>query len=194
MMSPSLATVRKATSAKAPRPSTDGTTAYAVAVVDRKVLACQLILAACRRHLDDLERGHRRGLSWDVDEAQRRINFFPDVLTLAEGEFARKPFILQPWLQFIVSSLTGLNGRYGFRRSRTDCADVGKENAKALLAAPSAFGLGTHIIRRGGRAVLGGLRAAGAGASDAVTHSCTVVPFARARTESVSIGKCPPCQ
>lgn len=63
---------------------------------------------ACARHLRDLEHGRARGLKWDLAAAIWALNFFPDVLRLAGGQFEGGRFDLQPSQQFIVG-----NGQMG---------------------------------------------------------------------------------
>ena len=86
--------------------------------------------------------GHQRGLVWDLAAANRAINFFPDVLRLAEGEHAGAPFDLQPWQQFIVGSLFGWKGQDGFRRFRDAYIEIGKGNGKT----PMAAGIGIYML------------------------------------------------
>src|SRR5580658_933473 len=130
-----------------PRTSTspgnlDPVTQYSENVAARKSIAGPLVRLACERHLRDLADGHKRGLRWDLAAAQRAIGFFPDVLCLAEGEHAGKPFLLQPWQKFIVGSLFGWKRDDGFRRFRDAYVEVGKGNGKSPLAA----GIGLYML------------------------------------------------
>lgn len=120
----------------------DPVTRYASEVVDGKVLAGRMVRLACERHLRDMEHGHKRGLHWHPEQAERRINFFRDVLCLAEGEHAGNPFILTPWQEFVVGSLFGWFGDDGFRRFRTAYVEVGKGNGKS----PLAGGIGLSML------------------------------------------------
>src|SRR3954462_14836670 len=95
----------------------DRTTQYALDVRDGRQVAGRLVRQACERHLADLERAAAKGWLWKVDEAERVINFFPDMLCLPEESDADEdadderepvdgePFTLQPWQQFIAGSL-----------------------------------------------------------------------------------------
>lgn len=95
-----------------------------------------MVRLACARHLRDLKEGQReRGLRWDIEAANRAINFFPDVLCFYKGESAGKPFDLEPWEAFIVGSLFGWFGPDGHRRFRTAYIEIGKGNGKTPLAA-----------------------------------------------------------
>src|SRR5689334_7814355 len=110
---------KKATRSPTTSPPDDPVRAYAEAVLAGLVVAGPLVRAACKRHLADFADGPARGLTWDLAAARRAIAFFPDVLRLAEGEHAGRPFSLEPWQQFIVGSLFGWKTADGFRRFRT---------------------------------------------------------------------------
>lgn len=118
----------------------DHVKAYAQRVVEGKVVAGRLVRLACERHLRDLAEGVERGLVWNVSEANRAIEFFPDVLTLTEGEHAGKPFRLEPWQAFVIGSLFGWFGPDGYRRFRTAYVEVAKGNGKS----PMAGGIGLY--------------------------------------------------
>lgn len=127
----------------------DETTAYAVAVVAREIIAGPHVRAACRRHLKDLKEGPKRGLSFDVEEAQRAIRFFATVLTVEVEEKGDDgvatsravPFVLQPWQAFIIGSLFGWKNSKGFRRFRRAYCEIGKGSGKS----PMAAGIGHYM-------------------------------------------------
>jgi phage terminase large subunit-like protein len=96
--------------------------------------------------LDDLEHGPARGLHWDLENAQRALDFFPECLRLAEGAFAGQPFVMQPWQQFIVGSLFGWIGADGFRRYRMGYIEVAKGSGKTPLCA----GIGLYMLTADG--------------------------------------------
>lgn len=125
---------------KTRRPSTsararDRVTQYAKAVVAGRTVAGPHVRAACQRHLRDLVEGPGRGLKWDLKAANRAIEFFPDVLRLAGGEFEGQPYVLLDWQAFIVGSLFGWKGPDGFRRFRVAYVESGKGSGKSPLAA-----------------------------------------------------------
>ena len=115
------------------RGAVDPATAYA-----RDVVAGLLVRRACERHLRDLRDGHKRGLHFDVEAAQFAIDFFETVLHLAEGEFAGKPFILEPFQKFKTGCLFGWKNAVGLRRFRTAYI----EEAKGMGKTPWAAGVG----------------------------------------------------
>ena len=110
-------------------------TAYARAVVARKIVAGKPVRQACKRHIEDLKHGAERGLRFDGAAAQHAIDFFETVLCLSEGDFANQPFILQPFEAFIVGSLFGWKGTDGYRRFRTAYVEMGKGNGKTPMGA-----------------------------------------------------------
>jgi phage terminase large subunit-like protein len=110
-------------------------TAYAVDAVDGRLVIGEEVLWACRRHLRDLEKGEKRaGLWFDEVAADRALRFFGE-LRFVEGELAGRPFVLDPWQEFIVGSIFGWMRADGFRRYREAWVRVAKGNGKSPLAA-----------------------------------------------------------
>jgi phage terminase large subunit-like protein len=96
----------------------------------------KLAIAACKRHLDDLETAHRRGFVWSPEHACYYIDLFPKLFRHSKGEFAGKPLKLAPWQQFRVGCFFGwLNKKDRTRRFRTAYNDVGRKNGKTTEAA-----------------------------------------------------------
>lgn len=122
------------------RSSTDPVRAYARAVCSGKKIAGPHVRDACKRHLDDLEHGHKRGLIFDKQAARRAIDYFRHVLRLNGGEFEGHPFVLLDWQAFIVGSLMGWKGPDGYRRFRVAYVETAKGSGKSPLAA----GLGMY--------------------------------------------------
>lgn len=119
-------------SSKAPA---DPVADYAKRVVAGKIVAGNLVRLACERHLHDLRTAKSRGLVWDLDAAVHAIEFFP-YLQHSKGEWARTPFILAPWQQFIVGSLFGWKwAATGLRRYREAYIQIARKNGKTSLAA-----------------------------------------------------------
>lgn len=128
--------------AKAPRKATpqrptsaDPTTAWAEDVVAGRLVAGPHVRNAARRHLDDLKRGPARGLVWDVEAANKAIQFFPDVLRLNGGQFEGRPFELHPSQAFRIGSLFGWKRKDGTRRFRRFYDEEAKGNGKSPLLA-----------------------------------------------------------
>ncbi len=106
----------------------DPVTAYARDVKAGKIVAGRLVRLACERHLNDVR---AKRLVWDVDEAQKAIDFFADLLLLDD----EKPFVLRDWQAFVVGSLFGWRQKDGARRFRTAYVETGKGSGKTPLAA-----------------------------------------------------------
>lgn len=121
----------------------DPVTAWAVDVLRGDVIAGPHVRNACRRHLRDLIEGPARGLVWDLDEAKRRIAWFPRNLALNGGQFEGIPFRLHPSQAFRVGSLFGWKWvETGYRRFRRFYDEEGKGNGKSPLLA----GIGTMMM------------------------------------------------
>jgi len=112
----------------AARKPKDPVLAYARAVVSKKVKAGPYVRKSCARHIADLK---RKGFIWRLDRAMQAIGFFREMLILESG----RPFVLEPWQQFIVGSCFGWYGPDGFRRFRTAYVETGKGSGKTPLAA-----------------------------------------------------------
>jgi phage terminase large subunit-like protein len=105
---------------------------YARDVISGKILSCRWVRLACSRHFDDIRDAKAKGLVFDWESAQHIIDFFEEFLVFYEGEFDGKPFVLQPWQQFILASLFGWKLVDGSRRFRTAFCEVAKGNGKAI--------------------------------------------------------------
>lgn len=113
----------------------DAATDYARAVADGRIVAGPHVRAACARHLRDLETGPARGLTWDIEAADRAIGFFRDVLRLNSGQWEGQPYRLLPWQAFVIGSLFGWLGPDGYRRFRVAYIETAKGSGKSPLAA-----------------------------------------------------------
>lgn len=122
-----------ATRAKTTLSTPDRATDYAKKVVAGAIVAGPHVRNACRRHLDDLEKGGERGLRYDEEEAARAYRFFETKLRLSEGQFEDIPFLLDPSQAFIVGSIFGWKQADGFRRFRRAYIEEGKGNGKSPL-------------------------------------------------------------
>lgn len=128
--------------------TTDRVLAYVARVLDGSVVAGPHVRNACRRHLDDLERGSQRGLFYDEASADRAIRFFESKLKLSEGQFEGKPLVLHESQAFIVGSLFGWKRADGTRRFRRAYIEQGKGNGKS----PLAGGIGLYGLLADGEA------------------------------------------
>jgi phage terminase large subunit-like protein len=129
-----VASSGRRSSASPSAPSPDRATLYAQRVVAGEIVAGRYVRLACERHLRDLEQGHRRGLRFDVRDADLAIDFFL-YLNHSKGEWAGTPVVLELWECFIVGSLFGWKRADGTRRFREALVEIAKKNGKSLLGA-----------------------------------------------------------
>lgn len=118
----------------------DPVTAYARAVVGRKVSAGKLQTLACKRHLDDLKRfkAKKAPYYWDLKWCLDKLKFFPQLIHW-RGEQTGQPFILMPWQAFIAGSLYGWFKRDNTYRFETAYISVSKKSGKSIFV--GALGL-----------------------------------------------------
>lgn len=114
--------------------ASDRTRAYAEDVVAGRILAGPHVRNACRRHLQDLQFGGKRGLYFDHEAAQYAFDYFEGVLRLSEGQFEGIAFKLHPSQAFIIGSIMGWKRADGTRRFRRAYIEQGKGNGKSPLA------------------------------------------------------------
>ena len=114
---------------------------YVSAVLSGEQIACEQVQLACRRHVDDLDSGHERGLHFDETAAKMAVAFF-SVLRHWKGEWAGQPITLEPWQQFIVWSLFGWKRADGTRRFRTAYVETARKSGKTTMAA----GIGLYLM------------------------------------------------
>ncbi len=104
-------------------------------MVDGVRVAGPHVRGQCARHLRDLKEGAKRGLAWNVEESNKALRFYSNVLKLNGGDFEGKPFELLPWQKFVVGSLFGWQGVDGYRRFRVAYVETAKGSGKSPLAA-----------------------------------------------------------
>jgi len=109
-------------------------------VVAGKIVAGPHVRNACRRHLQDLKEGRKRGLKFDLEAANYAFRFFEGMLMLSEGQFEGTPFRLHASQAFIIGSLFGWKRKDGTRRFRRAFIEQGKGNGKS----PMAGGIGLY--------------------------------------------------
>jgi phage terminase large subunit-like protein len=126
--------------------------AYAEDVLAGRIVAGRWVKAACRRHLDDLERAETDpafAFRFDEDKAGRACSFV-ELLPHIKGEWARPEWIdgamrypkiqLEAWQVFFVAVLFGwVSVATGLRRFRRAYLEVARKNAKSTLASAIAL-------------------------------------------------------
>ena len=119
---------------------------YAESVLSGEVLACKLVQLACKRHLDDIEYGHERGLWFDDEAAEYVLEFFSYLKLWKGKEYKGLEFTLAPHYQFIASVIMGWKRDDGTRRFRTAYIEMGRKGAKSTFAG----GLGAYFFTSDG--------------------------------------------
>lgn len=122
---------------------------YCHDVISGKILACSYVKLACERHVRDLETGAERGIYFDEAAADKAINFI-QTLRHIKGKWAseRKRITLEPWQQFIVSSVFGWKREGNIRRFSYAYVEVPRKNGKTALAA----GIANYMLIADGEA------------------------------------------
>lgn len=126
---------------------------YARAVLSGEITAGYLVKLACRRHLRDLAHGHKRGLWFDCDAADRVFRFY-GLCVHTKGPLAGLPLQLAPWQAFVIGSVCGwkiatdgnpvpkrarasdMEGRASERRYLEAYNEVARKNGKTTMLAP----------------------------------------------------------
>lgn len=114
---------------------------YAYDVVNGVIVAGKLLVKACERFLRDLEFGGTRGLRFDIQAAQRAVNFF-GLLLHSQGEWGNTPFRLEPWQIFILANIFGFYKADGTRRFREAHIELARKNGKSTFIA----GIGLYML------------------------------------------------
>jgi len=123
-------------------------TVYALDVVEGKIPACKLRIAACQRHLDDLVHGPKRGLYFSIARAKHVIQFF-GYLRHTTGKWYGQVFELADWQAFCVAVLFGwLWEKTRKRRFRLGYIEVPRKNGKSTFIAP----IGLYMMTADGEA------------------------------------------
>lgn len=163
---------------KKPLTALERVSAYARAVLDGDIVAGPHVRNSCRRHFDDLENGHKRGLFFSEKSAAHIFRFFEKGLTLSDGQFEGIPFKLAPMQCFILGSIFGWkkvspedrelwNDKFDpsllknrpSRRFRRAFIEMGKGQGKLLALdtpIPTPYGWSTMGDIRPGDFVIGG--------------------------------------
>ncbi len=111
---------------------------YAQDVINGKIIACKWVILACERHFHDLKHGHKRGLWFDREDAERALRF-KSLLTHSKGKWAGERLILEPWQQFKDWVIFGWKKADGTRRFRSAYIEVARKNGKSTDSAGSGL-------------------------------------------------------
>lgn len=111
---------------------------YAQDVIDGKIIACKWVRLACERHFHDLKHGHKRGLWFDREDAERILHF-KSMLKHSKGKWSGERLILEPWQQFKDWVIFGWKKADGNRRFRSAYIEVARKNGKSTDSAGSGL-------------------------------------------------------
>lgn len=103
-------------------------------VLAGRAVVGELVRCAVQRHVRDLESGPARGLYFDEEAANTRLEFCacqPHV----EGSLAAQPFVPEPAQAFIFGSVHGWKRSDGHRRFTLAYIEVGKKFGKTFMIA-----------------------------------------------------------
>lgn len=119
---------------------------YADDIASGKILACKWIKLAVDRFHNDLKNGYQRGIYFDEDAAQQRMQAF-DFINIkknytTKGRNGREiktsryePFILEPWQAWISANEYGFYYESGERRFNTSIKCMARKNGKTTYGA-----------------------------------------------------------
>lgn len=109
---------------------------YAEDVVSGKILSCRWVKLACQRFLDDI-----KSPDYYLDEQKyKTVVTFMGVLKHYASGAAGKPFILEPWEDFIIMNIFCLYKKSNNKRKyRSAHISVARKNGKTTLAAALAL-------------------------------------------------------
>lgn len=122
----------------------DRVTKYAKEVVVGNIPANELVILACKRHLNDLKKSKTKAFPYkfDVDLANRYLDFF-NLLKHSKGELAGQPIHLELWQCFRIGSVFGwVHKETGLRRFFEAYHQVPRKNGKSTEAA----GVGVELL------------------------------------------------
>ena len=112
---------------------------FAVDVTEGRTPANGYVVAACKRHLSDLEHAKARGLIFDEMAAGKAVAFI-ELLRHSKGEWRGQRLILAPWQRFLLGSLFGWKTtESGKRRFKRAYVEIPRKNGKSTLAAAVAL-------------------------------------------------------
>lgn len=119
----------------------EAATQYARDVSKGTVPACKWTIAACQRHLDDLDRSQSESFPYRYDpEKGGRACVFIELLPHVDGTWDSEKIQLLPWQKFILCSIYGwVSKTSDLRRFTRAYVAVPRKNGKSTLAAGIAL-------------------------------------------------------
>ncbi len=115
----------------------DRTTKYAKEVLAGNIIAGELVILACKRHMNDLKKSKTKKYQYkfDAEIAEKYIDFF-NLLKHSKGEKAGEPIELELWQCFRVGNVFGwIDKKTHLRRFFEAYNQVARKNGKSTEAA-----------------------------------------------------------
>jgi phage terminase large subunit-like protein len=114
---------------------------YCRDVVSGRVLACQWVQLACKRHLGDLHKAKTKEFPYKFDQVKAdRVCKFVELMPHIKGPKAGTSIKLEPWQKFVLCSVFGwVEKTTGLRRFRKAYVEVPRGNAKSTLSSGIAL-------------------------------------------------------
>lgn len=114
-------------------------TQYAEDIVSGKIKACQYMIFACQRHLDDLARAGTKDFPYIFnDKAINRRCAFSRKFRHVKGKWSGSLIETEPWQIFIEASIWGWTHKdTGLRRFRIAYCEIPRKNGKSIIGAIS---------------------------------------------------------
>lgn len=109
---------------------------YALDVVNKRVVTCEMVQLAAQRYLDDIE---CPAFVFREKTATAYIDFFSRCLRHTVGQYAGQPFEPLPWQQFVLWNLYGFHLPNGRRRFNYAYISVARKQGKTTLMAGMAL-------------------------------------------------------
>ena len=104
---------------------------YAEDILSGKIIACKWTILACKRYINDLKYGEKRGIYFDKDAANARLDFYK-FCQHSKGEWEGSILKPEPWQEFIQWNLFGWKRNISRkRRFTTAYISVPKKNGKS---------------------------------------------------------------
>jgi phage terminase large subunit-like protein len=115
---------------------------YINGVLNGSIVVCDLVRCAVQRHVNDLDKQSTQGFPYHFDShhAAAAVDFFPMMLRHSIGEFAGRPFELEPWQAFAIWCIFGWKrDDDNSRRFRDVFWSMARKNGKSSIAAGFAI-------------------------------------------------------
>lgn len=112
---------------------------YCKKVINKEIIACDYVIRACQRQVDDLKKDKFR-YKFDKKKAVAVCEFI-ELMPHVKGEWANRNELLklEPWQIFILTTIFGWVDNKGLRRFRTAYTEIPRKNAKSSLSSAVAL-------------------------------------------------------